>query len=168
MFKKVLVANRGEVALRIIRACEELGIRTAAIYSEADTKSLYVKKADEAYLIPGDPVRAYLDYVRIVDLAKSIGADAIHPGYGFLAENADFARYCEKKGITFIGPSPEHIELFGDKVKAKRAMQKLGIPTIPGPPDPLRNYEDAMHYAREIGLPVILKSAYGGGEGVCW
>lgn len=105
MFKKVLVANRGEVALRIIRACEELGIRTAAIYSEADTKSLYVKKADEAYLIPGDPVRAYLDYVRIVDLAKSIGADAIHPGYGFLAENADFARYCEKKGITFIGPS---------------------------------------------------------------
>ncbi|MCS6957341.1 MAG: acetyl-CoA carboxylase biotin carboxylase subunit [Aquificaceae bacterium] len=163
MFRKVLVANRGEVALRIIRGCEELGIRTAAIYSEVDSKSLYVKKADEAYLIPGDPVRAYLDYVRIVDLAKSIGADAIHPGYGFLAENADFARYCEKKGITFIGPSPEHIELFGDKVKAKRAMEKLGIPTIPGSPEPLSNYEDAMHYAREIGTPVILKSAYGGG-----
>jgi pyruvate carboxylase subunit A len=163
MFKKILIANRGEVALRIIRACEELGIKSVAIYSEADAKSLYVKKADEAYLIPGDPIRAYLDYVRIVDLAKSVGADAIHPGYGFLAENADFARYCTSKGITFIGPSPEHIELFGDKVKAKRKMAELGIPTIPGSPDPLKNYEDALHYAREIGFPVILKSAYGGG-----
>ncbi|MCS7307355.1 MAG: acetyl-CoA carboxylase biotin carboxylase subunit [Aquificaceae bacterium] len=163
MFRKVLVANRGEVALRIIRGCEELGIRTVAIYSEADAKSLYVKKADEAYLLPGDPVRAYLDYERIVELAKSVGADAIHPGYGFLAENADFARYCLSRGINFIGPSPEHIELFGDKVKAKKAMERLGIPTIPGSPEPLKNYEDALHYAKEIGLPVILKSAYGGG-----
>jgi len=163
MFKKILIANRGEVALRIIRACEELGIKSVAIYSEADAKSLYVKKADEAYLIPGDPIRAYLDYVRIVDLAKSVGADAIHPGYGFLAENADFARYCISQGITFIGPSPEHIELFGDKVKAKKKMAELGIPTIPGSPEPLKNYEDALHYAREIGFPVILKSAYGGG-----
>ncbi|MCI4458693.1 MAG: acetyl-CoA carboxylase biotin carboxylase subunit [Thermocrinis sp.] len=163
MFRKILIANRGEVALRIIRACEELGIKSVAIYSEADAKSLYVKKADEAYLIPGDPIRAYLDYVKIVDLAKSVGADAIHPGYGFLAENADFARYCISQGITFIGPSPEHIELFGDKVKAKKKMAELGIPTIPGSPEPLKNYEDALHYAREIGFPVILKSAHGGG-----
>ena len=114
MFRKVLVANRGEVALRIIRACKELGIKTVAIYSEADVRSLYVKKADEAYLIPGDPVRAYLDYVRIVDLARQVGADAIHPGYGFLAENADFSRYCRRRGVTFIGPTPEQREMFGD------------------------------------------------------
>ncbi|SHK24308.1 acetyl-CoA carboxylase biotin carboxylase subunit [Thermocrinis minervae] len=163
MFNKVLIANRGEVALRIIRACKELGIKTVAIYSEADARSLYVKKADESYLIPGDPIRAYLDYVRIVDLAKSVGADAIHPGYGFLAENAEFARYCQKMGITFIGPKPEHIETFGDKVKAKKVMQELGIPTVPGVTEPLRDYRDALHYARQIGFPVILKSAYGGG-----
>jgi len=158
-----LIANRGEVALRIIRACKELGIKTVAIYSEADARSLYVKKADESYLIPGDPIWAYLDYVRIVDLAKSVGADAIHPGYGFLAENADFARFCQRRGITFIGPKPEHIEIFGDKVKAKSMMKKLGIPTVPGVDQPLKDPTDALHYAKEIGFPVILKSAYGGG-----
>lgn len=163
MFKKVLIANRGEVALRIIRACKELGIKTVAIYSEADARSLYVKKADESYLIPGDPIWAYLDYVRIVDLAKSVGADAIHPGYGFLAENAEFAKFCQKRGITFIGPKPEHIEIFGDKVKAKSMMKKLGIPTVPGVDEPLKYPADALHYAKEIGFPVILKSAYGGG-----
>jgi pyruvate carboxylase subunit A len=163
MFRKVLIANRGEVALRIIRACKELGIKTVAIYSEADARSLYVKKADESYLIPGDPIWAYLDYVRIVDLAKSVGADAIHPGYGFLAENADFARFCQRRGITFIGPKPEHIEIFGDKVKAKSMMKKLGIPTVPGVDQPLKDPTDALHYAKEIGFPVILKSAYGGG-----
>jgi pyruvate carboxylase subunit A len=163
MFRKVLIANRGEVALRIIRACKELGIKTVAIYSEADARSLYVKKADESYLIPGDPIWAYLDYVRIVDLAKSVGADAIHPGYGFLAENADFARFCQRRGITFIGPKPEHIEIFGDKVKAKSMMKKLGIPTVPGVDQPLNDPTDALHYAKEIGFPVILKSAYGGG-----
>ncbi len=161
--KKVLIANRGEVALRIIRACKELGIKTVAIYSEADAQSLYVKKADESYLIPGDPIRAYLDYHRIVDLTRSVGADAIHPGYGFLAENADFARYCIKSGLIFIGPKPEHIEMFGDKVKAKKVVKELGLPTVPGVEEPLKNYEDALHYARQIGFPVILKSAYGGG-----
>ncbi len=163
MIKKVLIANRGEVATRIIRACKELGIKTVAIYSEADSQALYVKKADEAYLIPGDPIRAYLDYRRIVGLAKSVGADAIHPGYGFLAENADFARHCMKNGITFIGPKPEHIELFGNKVKARKKMKELGLPTVPGVDEPLSDYKEALKYAKEIGFPVILKSAYGGG-----
>ncbi len=163
MFKKVLIANRGEVALRIIRACKELGIKTVAIYSEADVRSLYVKKADEAYLIPGDPLRAYLDYVRIVDLARQVGAQAIHPGYGFLAENADFARYCRRRGITFIGPTPEQIEMFGDKVKAKKTMEKAGLPVVPGSEGPVESLEEAVGIAREIGFPVMLKAAYGGG-----
>ncbi len=163
MFRKVLVANRGEVALRIIRACKELGIKTVAIYSEADVRSLYVKKADEAYLIPGDPIRAYLDYVRIVDLARQVGAEAIHPGYGFLAENADFARYCQRRGVTFIGPTPEQIDIFGDKVKAKKVMEEAGLPVVPGVPEPLRDADEALKVAREIGFPVMLKSAYGGG-----
>ena len=163
MFKKVLIANRGEVALRIIRACKELGIKTVAIYSEADVRSLYVKKADEAYLIPGDPLRAYLDYVRIVDLARQVGAQAIHPGYGFLAENADFARYCRRRGITFIGPTPEQIEMFGDKVKAKKTMERAGLPVVPGSEDPVESLEEAVGIAREIGFPVMLKAAYGGG-----
>ena len=163
MFKKVLIANRGEVALRIIRACKELGIKTVAIYSEADVRSLYVKKADEAYLIPGDPLRAYLDYVRIVDLARQVGAQAIHPGYGFLAENADFARYCRRRGITFIGPTPEQIEMFGDKVKAKKTMERAGLPVVPGSGDPIKSLEEAVGIAREIGFPVMLKAAYGGG-----
>ena len=163
MFNKVLIANRGEVAVRIIRACKELGIKTVAIYSEADVNSLHVKKADEAYLISGDPLRAYLDYVKIVDLAKQVGADAIHPGYGFLAENADFARYCISKGITFIGPTPEQIEMFGDKVKAKRVMKEAGLPTVPGVEEPIRDVEEAKKVAKEIGYPVMLKAAYGGG-----
>ena len=163
MFRKVLVANRGEVALRIIRACKELGIKTVAIYSEADVRSLYVKKADEAYLIPGDPLRAYLDYVRIVDLARQVGADAIHPGYGFLAENADFARYCRRRGITFIGPTPEQIDTFGDKVKAKKVMSEAGLPVIPGSPEPLKDTLEALKVAKDIGFPVMLKAAYGGG-----
>ena len=163
MFRKVLVANRGEVALRIIRACKELGIKTVAIYSEADVRSLYVKKADEAYLIPGDPIRAYLDYVRIVDLARQVGAEAIHPGYGFLAENADFARYCQRRGVTFIGPTPEQIDIFGDKVKAKKVMEEAGLPVVPGVPEPLKDADEALKVAREIGFPVMLKSAYGGG-----
>jgi len=163
MFKKVLIANRGEVAVRIIRACKELGIKTVAIYSEADVRSLHVKKADEAYLITGDPIRAYLDYVKIVDLAKQVGAEAIHPGYGFLAENADFARYCQRKGITFIGPTPEQIEIFGDKVKAKNVMKEAGLPIIPGTEEPVKTLEDAKLAAKEIGYPIMLKAAYGGG-----
>ncbi|NPB06809.1 MAG: acetyl-CoA carboxylase biotin carboxylase subunit [Aquificae bacterium] len=163
MFKKVLVANRGEVAVRIIRACKELGIKTVAVYSEADVRSLHVKKADEAYLIPGDPVRAYLDYVKIVDLAKQVGADAIHPGYGFLAENPEFARYCLSQGVTFIGPTPEQIETFGDKVKAKKVMSEAGLPTVPGSDEPVKSVEEAKAVAKEIGYPLMLKAAYGGG-----
>ncbi len=169
--KKLLIANRGEVATRIIRACKELGIETVAIYSEADANSLHVKKADEAYLIPGDPIRAYLDYHKIVDIAKIARADAIHPGYGFLAENADFAEYVIKKGLIFVGPKPEHIRLFGDKVQAKRAMEEAGLPVVPGVAEPIHDVDTARQIAKEIGYPVILKAAYGGGGRgvrVCW
>ncbi|WP_293448909.1 acetyl-CoA carboxylase biotin carboxylase subunit [Persephonella sp.] len=161
--KKVLVANRGEVATRIIRACKELGIRTVAIYSEADHNGIWVKKADESYMIPGDPVKAYLNFYKIVDLARQTRCDAIHPGYGFLSENADFARYCQKRGIIFIGPKPEHIELFGDKIKSKIAMREVGVPVLPGTDEPIIDIEKAKKVAKEIGFPVIIKAAYGGG-----
>ena len=161
--KKVLVANRGEVATRIIRACKELGIRTVAIYSEADHNGIWVKKADESYMIPGDPVKAYLNFYKIVDLARQTRCDAIHPGYGFLSENADFARYCQKRGIIFIGPKPEHIELFGDKIKSKIAMREVGVPVLPGTDEPITDIEKAKKVAKEIGFPVIIKAAYGGG-----
>ncbi len=161
--KKVLVANRGEVATRIIRACKELGIRTVAIYSEADHNGIWVKKADESYMIPGDPVKAYLNFYKIVDLARQTRCDAIHPGYGFLSENADFARYCQKRGIIFIGPKPEHIELFGDKIKSKVAMREVGVPVLPGTDEPITDIEEAKKVAKEIGFPVIIKAAYGGG-----
>ena len=118
MFKKILVANRGEIAMRIIRACRELNIATAAIYAEQDSTGIYVKKADEAYLVCPGPVQGFLDMQQIVGLAKRIGADAIHPGYGFLSENAQFAHLCQASGVTFIGPSPQTIHLMGDKVKA--------------------------------------------------
>ncbi len=161
--RKVLIANRGEIATRIIRACKELGIKTVAIYSEADSKGLWVKKADEAYMISGDPIKAYLNFYKIVDLARNSGADAIHPGYGFLSENADFARYCQKRGIIFIGPKPEHIELFGDKIKSKIAMREAGVPVLPGTDEPITDLEEAKKFAKKIGFPVIIKAAYGGG-----
>jgi len=161
--RKVLIANRGEIATRIIRACKELGIKTVAIYSEADSKGLWVKKADEAYMISGDPIKAYLNFYKIVDLARNSGADAIHPGYGFLSENADFARYCEKRGIIFIGPKSEHIELFGDKIKSKIAMKEAGVPVLPGTDEPITDLEEAKRFAKKIGFPVIIKAAYGGG-----
>lgn len=161
--KKVLIANRGEIATRIIRACKELGIKTVAIYSEADSKGIWVKKADEAYMIPGDPIKAYLNFYKIVDLARQTRCDAIHPGYGFLSENADFARYCQKKGIIFIGPKPEHIELFGDKIKSKIAMREVGVPVLPGTNEPITDINEAKKVAKEIGFPVIIKAAYGGG-----
>ena len=161
--RKLLVANRGEVATRIIRACKELGIKTVAIYSEADSKGLWVKKADEAYMIAGDPIKAYLNFYKIVDLARQTRCDAIHPGYGFLSENADFARYCEKKGIIFVGPKPEHIELFGDKIASKRAMREVGVPVLPGTDEPITDVEEAKKFAKKIGFPVIIKAAFGGG-----
>jgi len=163
MIKKVLIANRGEVAVRIIRACKELDIKTVAIYSEADMNSLHIKKADEAYLIPMDPIKAYLDYNKIINIAKQSGADAIHPGYGFLSENHEFAQACIDAGLTFIGPTPEQIETFGDKVKAKKVMKSLGLPVVPGSDDPIDKLDDAYDIAECIGYPIILKAAYGGG-----
>ncbi len=163
MIKKVLIANRGEVAVRIIRACKELGLKTVAIYSEADITSLHTKKSDEAYLIPRDPIKAYLDYKNIIRIAKQSGVDAIHPGYGFLSENHEFAQACIDAGLIFIGPTPEQIETFGDKVKAKKVMKSLGLPVVPGSEEPIQSLEEAYDIAKDIGYPIILKAAYGGG-----
>ena len=161
--KKVLVANRGEIALRIIRACKELEIQSVAIFSEVDVEGVWVRKADECYPIMGDPIKAYLDYSVIISIAKKSDCDAIHPGYGFLSENADFAKACEDNGIIFIGPKPEHIELFGDKMASKVAMKKVGVPVLEGTDEPVLNIKEGEKIAREIGFPVIIKAAFGGG-----
>ncbi|WP_457567579.1 acetyl-CoA carboxylase biotin carboxylase subunit [Desulfurobacterium sp.] len=163
MFKKILIANRSEVATRVIRACKELGIKTVAIYSEADVNSLHVKKADEAYMIHGDPVKAYLNYYKIVDIARRAGADAIHPGYGFLSERPDFAEYCRKRGIEFIGPSVEHLKMFGSKLEAKRVMKELGVPVAEGSDGAISDIEEAKALAKKIGYPVMIKASHGGG-----
>ncbi len=163
MFEKILIANRGEIACRIIRAAKELGIKTTAIYSEVESTARHVKMADEAYMIGVDPLDTYLNMHRIVDLALEIGADAIHPGYGFLAENADFARLCEERGITFIGPTSEVIALMGDKARSKEIMKKAGVPVVPGSDGVLRDVEEAKAIAKEIGYPVLLKATAGGG-----
>ncbi len=162
MFKKVLIANRGEIALRIIRACKELGIRTVAIYSESDSTSRYVKRADESYLIGPGQLRAYLNIYGIIELAKYVGADAIHPGYGFLSENANFAWACKKAGITFIGPHPGAIAAMGLKIEARNTMKANGVPIVPGS-DAITDPADAIKFANEIGYPVILKASAGGG-----
>ncbi len=162
MFKKVLIANRGEIALRIIRACRELGIKTVAIYSESDSTSRYVKKADETYLARPGQLRAYLNIYGIIELARYAGADAIHPGYGFLSENADFARACKNAGITFIGPHPEAIAAMGLKIAARNTMKANGVPIIPGS-DGITNPNEAIEFANTIGYPVILKASAGGG-----
>ena len=161
--KKVLIANRGEIALRIIRACKELGIGSVAIFSEVDVEGIWVRKADECYPIMGDLIQAYLDYDRIISIAKKADCDAIHPGYGFLSENADFAKACEDNGIIFIGPKPEHIELFGDKMASKVAMKKVGVPVLEGTDEPIVSIKEGEKIAREIGFPVIIKAAFGGG-----
>ncbi|WP_368029589.1 acetyl/propionyl/methylcrotonyl-CoA carboxylase subunit alpha [Arcobacter sp. s6] len=160
---KVLIANRGEIALRIIRACKELEINSVAIFSEVDVEGIWVRKADECYPIMGDPIKAYLDYSVIISIAKKAGCDAIHPGYGFLSENADFAQACGDNGIIFIGPKPEHIELFGDKMASKVAMKKVGVPVLEGTDEPVANIKEGEKIAREIGFPVIIKAAFGGG-----
>lgn len=164
-FKKVMVANRGEIAIRVFRACADLGIRTVAIYSKEDIYSLFRTKADEAYLIGEHkgPLDAYLDIDLIVDMAKRKKVDAIHPGYGFLSENADFARACEKAGITFIGPSVRVLEMMGDKIKSKVIAQRAGVPTIPGSSKPILSAEEALQLAEGYGYPVILKASAGGG-----
>ncbi len=162
--KKVLVANRGEIAVRILRALRELEIRGAVVYSEADRTSLPVLMADEAYPIGPAPSReSYLRGEAIVELAVQIGADAIHPGYGFLAENADFARHCEERGVVFIGPSPAAIAAMGSKIESRRLMIEAGVPVVPGGKDPIPDLETATQRAAEIGYPVMLKAAAGGG-----
>lgn len=164
MFEKVLVANRGEIAVRIIRACRELGIRTVAVYSEADRESLHVKLADESVCIgPPSPAQSYLNVQNIIAAAKTKKADAIHPGYGFLAENPYFAEMCATCGITFIGPSSRCIEVMGDKASAKAEMEKAGIPVVPGSDGIIEDEDQALSVAGEIGYPVIIKAAAGGG-----
>jgi acetyl-CoA carboxylase biotin carboxylase subunit len=168
MFKRVLIANRGEIAVRVIRACRELGIETVAIYSEADRDALHVQLADEAYCIGPTPSKqSYLHIPSIMSVATLTGVDAIHPGYGFLAENSDFAEVCEACGITFIGPPPSAIETMGDKATAKAAMRKAGVPTVPGSDGLIEDVDEALRIADEIGYPVILKAtAGGGGKGI--
>ena len=163
MFRKILVANRGEIAMRVIRACRELGIATAGIYAESDATGIYVKKANEAYLVGPGPVQGYLDAEQIVGLAKRIHADAIHPGYGFLAENAEFSALCQKAGITFIGPSPHSLDLLGDKVKARELATKVGVPVVPGTSGSVDSIEDALSFCKRIGYPVMVKASAGGG-----
>ncbi|MGH7482531.1 MAG: acetyl-CoA carboxylase biotin carboxylase subunit [Longimicrobiales bacterium] len=164
MFRKVLIANRGEIALRIIRACRELGIRTVAVYSEADRESLHVRFADEDVCIGPAPGReSYLNIPRIIAAAEITGADAIHPGYGFLAENAEFAEICEHSDIRFIGPTAEQIRLMGDKAAARRSMRESGVPTVPGSEGSIQDAEAALEVADAIGYPVLIKAAAGGG-----
>ncbi len=149
--------------MRVIRACRELNIATAAIYAESDAKAIYVKKANEAYLVGPGPVQGFLDAQQIVNLAKRIGADAIHPGYGFLAENAEFAHLCQQAGITFIGPSPQALELLGDKVKARELAKKVLVPVVPGTDGPVGSLEEARQFCRSAGYPVMVKASAGGG-----
>src|SRR5919205_2300104 len=164
MFKKILIANRGEIATRIIWACKELGIPTVAVYSEADRDSLHVRFADEAICIgPPPSVKSYLNIPSIISAAEIANVDAIHPGYGFLAENAYFAEVCEACNITFIGPRPDTIKLMGDKAQARTAMKAAGMPITPGYDGIIEDEEEAVRIANEIGYPVIIKASAGGG-----
>ena len=160
VFNKVLAANRGEIAVRIFRACYDLGIHTVAMYSKEDELSMFRTRADEAYLVGENksPLGAYLDIPEIIDLAKRRGVDAIHPGYGFLSENADFARACEEAGITFIGPPSDVLGKMGDKLSAKQIAMECGVPVIPGCSEPLRDGQEALEKAISFGFPVILKN----------
>ena len=161
---KVLIANRGEIALRIHRACQEMGIRTVAVHSTADTAAMHVRLADESVCIGPPPAReSYLNVAAILSAAAITGADAIHPGYGFLSENANFAEMVEAHGFVFIGPRPEHIRMMGDKIAAKDAMRRLGVPLVPGSPGALASIEEARQVAAEVKYPVLIKAAAGGG-----
>ena len=164
MFKRILVANRGEIAVRITRACRELDIETVAVYSEADRESLHVKYADYAYPIgPAPSAQSYLAIDRIIEVAKKSGADAIHPGYGFLAENSKFAQRCQEDDIVFIGPSPQVIDQMGDKVKARQIMKSAGVPVVPGSEGVLGSEQEVLKVAELIGYPFMLKAVAGGG-----
>ncbi len=168
LFKKILIANRGEIAIRIIRACHELDIRTALVYSDIDRNTLPVRMADEAICIgPASPAESYLNIPAIISAAEITDAEAIHPGYGFLAENPHFVEACTTSRITFIGPSAENIRIGGNKSEARNLMQKNGIPVVPGSESPVKNEKDALKVSKKIGFPVILKaSAGGGGKGM--
>src|ERR671929_1486431 len=167
-FSKVLVANRGEIAVRIFRTLRELGIATVAVYSEVDRGALHVSVADEAYLLgPGAPAESYLNQERILDAAARAGAEAVHPGYGFLAENAGFARACADAGIVWIGPPPEAIEAMGSKVESRERMQAAGVPIVPGVTEAVESPEEVRRLGDELGWPIAIKaSAGGGGKGL--
>ncbi len=163
MIQKILIANRGEIAVRIIRACKEMGITSVAIYSDADRYALHVKKADESYFIGNDPLSGYLNAHRIVNLAVTARCDAIHPGYGFLSENPELAAICKRRGIKFIGPDHTVIKKMGDKIEARKAMIEAGVPVIPGSDGNIKDLEEAKKIAKDIGYPVMLKATNGGG-----
>ena len=164
MFEKILIANRGEIALRIHRACREMGIRTVAVHSVADADAMHVRLADESVCIGPAPSRdSYLNMPAIISAATITGADAIHPGIGFLSENARFASMVEEHGFTFIGPAPDHLSLMGDKVQAKDAATRFGIPVVPGSDGEVKDEADARRWAKKIGYPVLIKAAAGGG-----
>ena len=163
MFGKMLIANRGEIAVRVVRACAEMGIQSVAVYTDADRHALHVKKADQAYNIGPESVAGYLNVHRLVNLAVAADCDALHPGYGFLSENPLLAAACQGRGVTFIGPSPEVIRSMGDKTEARRAMQAAGIPVIPGSDGNLASLDDALAVAEEVGYPIMLKATSGGG-----
>ena len=164
MIKKLLIANRGEIALRIHRACHEMGIKTVAVHSTADADAMHVRLADETVCIgPPAATDSYLNIPNIISAAEVVHADAIHPGYGFLSENAQFAEIVELHNIVWVGPKPEHIRIMGDKIEAKRTAAKLGLPLVPGSPGPLESVAEAQSLAREIGYPVLIKAASGGG-----
>ena len=164
MIKKILVANRGEIACRIIKACKEMQISTVAVYSDVDSESPHVLMADEAILIgPANPSKSYLDFDKIIGAAKQTNSDAIHPGYGFLSENGDFAKYVNDSDLVFIGPDPDTIKLMGDKAESKKMMAEAGVPIIPGNDGELGGNVDAV--ARDIGYPLMVKAAAGGGGG---
>ncbi len=163
MFKKILIANRGEIAVRVIAACRELGVQTVAVFSDPDRESRHVQLADEQWRLEGQPARVYLDYAQILDIAKQAKVDAVHPGYGFLSENAEFAQACLDMGIKFIGPTPAVIRSMGSKVEARRAMEAAGVPVVPGTTDPVTDPQVVKNLATKYGYPIAIKASAGGG-----
>ena len=164
MFKKVLIANRGEIAVRINRACHEMGIKTVAVHSKIDDRAMHVRLADESVCIgPNSVSKSYLNIPAIISAAEITGAEAIHPGYGLLSENAKFSKIIAEHGIIFIGPKPEHISIMGDKISARKAMQQLNIPLVPGSPGPVESIKDLKNIAKKLGFPILIKASSGGG-----
>ena len=168
MFKKILIANRGEIAVRVIRACREMGIIPVAVYSDVDRSALHVRLAQEAYHIgAATPSESYLNVEKIIEVAKACGAEALHPGYGFLAENPKLVQRCEQEGIVFIGPPSTPMDVMGTKTTSRKMMADVGVPIIPGTVEPIKNEKELARKAEEIGYPVLLKAAAGGGERDC-